>query len=67
MLTEVYMSCDILEEDKFDNGCNIKLQRNHDENNVTIIMEDDGGKPILPSEVEISLDELMKALQKLSI
>jgi len=61
------MSCEISEEDTFDNGCNIKLQRTHEDNVITIILEDDGGKPILPSEIEVSLDELMKAVQKLSI
>lgn len=64
MLVEVYV-CAHCHQDIHPNGINIKLQKSKIDNNLTITLEDDGGK-IIANEFLIDLTYLKEAIEILS-
>lgn len=65
MITEIFIGSNHPNDD-FENGVDITLVRVNGETYITIKIEDDGGKRLIP-EFEIELEDLKKAILKLEI
>ena len=65
MIVEVYISSESHDEKLIPNGVNLRIYRVDNESELTVKLEDDGGKPLLPFSFEMDYEELKRAILKL--